>query len=303
MSTPPPLLCSVGSQAAIPLLFPPDQSCDIVIYTHVRIFNNTVVGTVNDISLIAFLNACKTYKFSSCGFSFELGDMDKDQFMNTEIRDNLKNSKEMNRVQNYGILNLYGWQGDVENYTVTSVPSLLMTLRSLLGEDRHQCKLFVGIGYYLYNNTEAWSKLQHIADNVATPAVDILVLMTTVLNMPSPDYCITLPINAYKSQNVFTPTMDNAATIAKATFKPSLIVAFALQMGVVMYLLPDEPDTPNDALYQRCESFYLTDYSQLFYMAYTFWVGSLSFSVAIDTCRSQEAVITLVIVRRWVDGA
>ncbi|XP_049267141.1 uncharacterized protein LOC119375637 [Rhipicephalus sanguineus] len=87
--------------------------------------------------------------------------------------------------------------------------------------------------------------------------------MTTILTMPYQDHCITLPINAYKSLNVFTPTMEKASNMARSTFgRPSLIVAFALQMGVVMYWLQGKPETPNSALYQRCDRFYLTDYSQ-----------------------------------------
>ncbi|KAH8028124.1 hypothetical protein HPB51_013171 [Rhipicephalus microplus] len=201
-----PALHSI-SQAAIAPLFPPDQSCDIVIYTHVRVFNNTVIGTVNDISLYAFLNACKTYKFSTCGFSFHLVYMQNEQFENIKIRDHLNHSKLMNRVQNYGILNLYGWQEEVENYTINTVPSLLKTLRNLLGDDRERRKVFVGIGYYLYNTSKAWAKLEDIAEHVITPAVDVLVLMTTILTMPFQDQCITLPINAYKSLDPYTPTM------------------------------------------------------------------------------------------------
>uniref|UniRef100_A0A6G5AIP9 Uncharacterized protein n=1 Tax=Rhipicephalus microplus TaxID=6941 RepID=A0A6G5AIP9_RHIMP len=116
--------------------------------------------------------------------------MQNEQFENIKIRDHLNHSKLMNRVQNYGILNLYGWQEEVENYTINTVPSLLKTLRNLLGDDRERRKVFVGIGYYLYNTSKAWAKLEDIAEHVITPAVDV-----PGVNDHNFDYALSRPVH------------------------------------------------------------------------------------------------------------
>ncbi|XP_075742278.1 uncharacterized protein LOC142795943, partial [Rhipicephalus microplus] len=56
---------------------------------------------------------------------------------------------------------------------------------------------------------------------------------------------------------------EAAYRFAKAGFgKPSVLIAFALQMGVVYYTLHQEYDLPISALYQGCNGFGVTDYSQ-----------------------------------------
>ncbi|XP_070378078.1 uncharacterized protein [Dermacentor albipictus] len=68
---PPPLMCSVGATAAaMKPLFPPDNACDIVVFTHVRVFNRTVRAVLSQMSFEAFRNVCATYRQTTCGLSF-----------------------------------------------------------------------------------------------------------------------------------------------------------------------------------------------------------------------------------------
>ncbi|KAL3211900.1 hypothetical protein MRX96_051925, partial [Rhipicephalus microplus] len=70
---PPPLLCSVGTvAAAVKTLLPPDGECDILIYAHVQVYNQSVHAVINNISLTTFLAVCAIYSRTTCGLSFSM---------------------------------------------------------------------------------------------------------------------------------------------------------------------------------------------------------------------------------------
>ncbi|XP_070377381.1 uncharacterized protein [Dermacentor albipictus] len=260
---PPPLLCSVGTQTAISKLFPPDKSCDIIIYTHVRVFQKAVIGSVNGISYHAFRNACSTYVDTSCGLSFDVRGLERDMFQTVEVRDDLNALKQKHRVYHYGILNIIDDPTAVQNLATVIAPTILKAMRMLLGSDRERSKVFVGVGYYFYDHNNAWTDLEYTAENLALPELDVLVILSTVLTMPSPERCLTLPVNVYKSRDLHPPTLDKAYRMATSVFsKPELVVAFALQMGVAVYSFEKRPKSANSALYTPCTGFGITDYSQ-----------------------------------------
>ncbi|KAL3215110.1 hypothetical protein MRX96_051369, partial [Rhipicephalus microplus] len=93
--------------------------------------------------------------------------------------------------------------------------------------------------------------------------VDVLVVISTVVSIPSQSSCMTLPSNALMSEDRHAPNMEGASIMARDTFgRSSVIVAFALQMGVITYTMTDAHDRANDALYKNCTGFGITDYSQ-----------------------------------------
>ncbi|KAH7942261.1 hypothetical protein HPB49_022405 [Dermacentor silvarum] len=253
------------SLAAIAQLFPPDKSCDIVIYTHVRVYKAAVIGSLNDISYQAFRNACATYRDTTCGLSFDVRYLEPNMFQTVEVRDDLSASKNQHRVHHYGILNILEHLAVVEKLATVTAPDILRAMRNLLGFDRKRHKVFVGVGYYFYNETNAWADLEYTAENLALPEVDIVVVLSTIVTMPSSSQCITLPVNAYRSRSSYSPTLasDKAYRMTTSQFStPELIVALALQMGVVSYTLENRPSSPNSGLYQPCEYFGISDYSQ-----------------------------------------
>ncbi|KAH6925790.1 hypothetical protein HPB50_009925 [Hyalomma asiaticum] len=223
MTTPPPLLCSVGTTvAAIRPLLPPDDLCDILIFTHVRVYNSTVIAVYSRTSYETFTSVCATYKQTNCGLSFACtvsdrsghGFLTPNMFGNSQIRSHLADLKKNSRINHYGVLDIYGNFYDVENVSTTNVPIAITGMRQILGNNTKLHKIFIGIGYYYYNDTDSWEKLAYAAETVASKDVDILVIMTTVLPIPTTFECITLPVNAHKSPNVFTPTL--ACQVAKA---------------------------------------------------------------------------------------
>ncbi|XP_054928911.2 uncharacterized protein [Dermacentor andersoni] len=263
-TTPPPLMCSVGSTAAaMKPLFPPDNACDILVFTHVRVFNRTVRAVLSQMSFEAFRNVCAVYRQTTCGLSFTSTMLVDNMFSNTQIRSQLTQLRNGSRIHHYGILDIYGTRDSVENVSTTIAPGALSRMRQLLGNDTSRHKVFVGIGYYYYNDTDAWDKLAYAAENVASKDVDILVIITTIITLPSISECITLPLNAHKSPNPYTPTLEHAFRMARDGFgRRSLTVAFSFQMGVIMYTLNKQYSIPISALYEPCSYFGITDYSQ-----------------------------------------
>ncbi|XP_077523477.1 uncharacterized protein LOC144134436 [Amblyomma americanum] len=115
---PPPLLCSVSYIVAIPMLYPPDKICDIVVYTHVHVQDGKTLAVDSEISYGVFKTTCSVYAETTCGLSFDARYLSVDMFGTTEIRDDLSTLKRQSRVNHYGVLNLYETQGNVAIFAV-----------------------------------------------------------------------------------------------------------------------------------------------------------------------------------------
>ncbi|KAH8028111.1 hypothetical protein HPB51_013158 [Rhipicephalus microplus] len=136
-------------------------------------------------------------------------------------------------------------------------------MRKFLGKDAVRNKVFMGIGYFYYNNSDAWLSLARTALRIMRRDVDVLVVITTVLSVPTHSQCITLASNALKSEDAHSPNMESAFTMIRDRYgTPSVLIAFSLQMGVIMYSLRGLYTKPADALYKPCYGFAVTDYSQ-----------------------------------------
>ncbi|XP_077523470.1 uncharacterized protein LOC144134428 [Amblyomma americanum] len=259
---PPPLLCSVTFIAALNISFPPDKACDILIYTHVLVEDRKIVGLEGEFSYGIFKDACKLYTDTTCGLSFDIRYVSQDIFTITDVIDELSTAKMASRIYHYAIMNMYNTKEHVTTYSSLVTP-IFSEFRKLLGHDRAKNKVIFGVGYFYYNSSTAWTDLAYVAENTATNDVDIVVIITSILTIPSRSQCTTLPANAMRSLNPMTPTMENALLTAMASFgKPGLTVAFSFQMGVLFYKLKERHTAPLSALYKECESMSVSDYSQ-----------------------------------------
>ncbi|KAH8026920.1 hypothetical protein HPB51_000194 [Rhipicephalus microplus] len=71
-TTPQPLLCSVSETATLVSLYPDDNLCDIVMYTHVRASKNQIVAVDDMDSYTTFTTVCGVkYSKTTCGISFD----------------------------------------------------------------------------------------------------------------------------------------------------------------------------------------------------------------------------------------
>ncbi|KAL3218568.1 hypothetical protein MRX96_031500 [Rhipicephalus microplus] len=71
-TTPQPLLCSVSETATLVSLYPDDNLCDIVMYTHVRASKNQIVAVDDMDSYTTFTTVCGVkYWKTTCGISFD----------------------------------------------------------------------------------------------------------------------------------------------------------------------------------------------------------------------------------------
>ncbi|KAL1414854.1 hypothetical protein MTO96_007116 [Rhipicephalus appendiculatus] len=248
-----------------PTRLPPDGYCDILIYTHVRFFNDTLHPLINEIGFETVKVACASYARTTCGLSLDVRYNPRPTFASIPFEEYVNELKAKFHMDHYGILNVYGQKDFVDNVSASSVPQTLSALRRILGEgqEREKHKVFVGVGYRYLNETNAWASLAYTAANLASKDVDIVVIITSFLMPHGRRDCLTFPVNAMKSPNQYTPALDDASNMAKEGFAtPSTIVAFTFQMGVPYYVLPDQYIRIIDAMYEPCHVFGLTDYSQ-----------------------------------------
>uniref|UniRef100_A0A6M2D8W5 Uncharacterized protein n=1 Tax=Rhipicephalus microplus TaxID=6941 RepID=A0A6M2D8W5_RHIMP len=232
-------------------------------FAHVHVVNQTVHSLVSDMSLRTFEATCASYTQTTCGLSFSIWMLKNDTFSDLVVQDTLKDLQKRNNINHLGILDLQGTREEIDMAGVTIVPAVLAAMRHHLGHNSEENKIVLGLGYYYYDHPEAWSQLSRTGLSLSAKDVDVLVVISTVVSIPSQSSCMTLPSNALMSEDRHAPNMEGASIMARDTFgRSSVIVAFALQMGVITYTMTDTHDRANDALYKNCTGFGITDYSQ-----------------------------------------
>ncbi|KAH7938607.1 hypothetical protein HPB51_028875 [Rhipicephalus microplus] len=80
-------------------------------------------------------------------------------------------------------------------------------MRHHLGHNSEENKIVLGLGYYYYDHPEAWSQLSRTGLSLSAKDVDVLVVISTVVSIPSQSWCMTLPSNALMSEDRHAPNM------------------------------------------------------------------------------------------------
>lgn len=234
-----------------------------MIFTHVQVYNETVQAYYENRIFDTFKKVCAAYTRTTCGLSFAMRTLNEDSLSDKPVQASVRDLQKKNRINHLGVLDAYGTAEEVNAGTATILPAVFSTMRKFLGKDTVRNKVFMGIGYFYYNNSDAWLSLARTALRIMRRDVDVLVVITTVLSVPTHSQCITLASNALKSEDAHSPNMESAFTMIRDRYgTPSVLIAFSLQMGVIMYSLKGLYTKPADALYKPCYGFAVTDYSQ-----------------------------------------
>ncbi|XP_075722609.1 uncharacterized protein LOC142765457 isoform X2 [Rhipicephalus microplus] len=230
-----PLFCSVSETATVASMYPGDNLCDIIIYTHVRVDQGTIAPVDDADSYTTFTTVCSTvYSTTSCGVSFDARFADPSYFT-TKVSEQLAQLRQKNIVH-LGILNMYDYPSRVKHYAPL-VESALEKMAALKGPTS---RIIYGIGFSYYNDNSSWQNLQVLV-LAATAAKDIIVVITCVLSVPSATKCIALPPTALRSVSDIPPRF----------------------MGTLIYNMTEEYRLPTDALYKTCTGFIVSDSSQI----------------------------------------
>ncbi|XP_070378333.1 uncharacterized protein [Dermacentor albipictus] len=259
----PPLMCSVSETAMQPFMYPDDGLCDIIIYTHLVILNNTLRSLVYPESYDTFQNVCfHRYAKTSCGISFNARYIKHDQLTKNEMQ-RLEKIRPHN-IKHYGILNIYGNLKDVANFSADLGP-ITKKLRSLI-KDSHwgvSSHIILGFGLDRYDSPTSYSDLQNSAKRYTPNDVSIVVFITSILEMPDRYMCKALPNNAWKSPNRATAQLAEFLPLKGSAFKAKAsIVAFAFQMGLLTYNMSKTYQKLTDAIYSSCVGFTISSLSQ-----------------------------------------
>ncbi|XP_075721557.1 uncharacterized protein LOC142764896 isoform X2 [Rhipicephalus microplus] len=215
-------------------MYPGDNLCDIIMYTHVRVDQGTIAPVDDADSYTTFTTVCSTvYSTTSCGVSFDARFSDPSYFT-TKVSEQLAQLRQKN-VVHLGILNMYDYPSRVKHYAPLT-ESALEKLAALKGPTS---RIIYGIGFFYYNDNSSWQNLQVLV-LAATAAKDIIVVITCVLSVPSATKCIALPPTALRSVSDIPPRF----------------------MGTLIYNMTEEYRLPTDALYKTCTGFIVSDSSQ-----------------------------------------
>ncbi|XP_075723939.1 uncharacterized protein LOC142766012 [Rhipicephalus microplus] len=256
-TTPQPLLCSVSETATLVSLYPDDNLCDIVMYTHVRASKNQILAVDDMDSYTTFTTVCGVkYSKTTCGISFDARFVKASQFT-SDISEELALLRRQN-VVHLGILNMYDYDNRVLEASFYVEPALdrITRLKALTS------RVIYGIGFFFYNKKISWNRLQVLI--LASNAKDIIVVITCVLSVPSASACIALPPTTFRSISDYPPRFDYVVQMANDSFKPpSQVLAFAFQMGTLIYNMTYPHRRPADAVYENCSGFIIGDSSQV----------------------------------------
>ncbi|KAH7985582.1 hypothetical protein HPB51_026795 [Rhipicephalus microplus] len=155
-------------------------------------------------------------------------------------------------VVHLGILNMYDYDNRVLEASLYVEPAL----------DAPTSRVIYGIGFFFYNKKISWNRLQVLI--LASNAKDIIVVITCVLSVPSTSACIALPPTTFRSISDYPPRFDYVVQMANDSFKPpSQVLAFAFQMGTLIYNMTYPHRRPADAVYENCSGFIIGDSSQV----------------------------------------
>ncbi|KAL3218023.1 hypothetical protein MRX96_031851 [Rhipicephalus microplus] len=257
-------------------MYPGDNLCDIIKYTHVRVDQGTIAPVDDADSYTTFTTVCSTvYSTTSCGVSFDargllqsiakmcessfssFADSQIPSYFTTKVSEQLAQLRQKN-VVHLGILNMYDYPSRVKHYAPLT-ESALEKLAALKGPTS---RIIYGIGFFYYNDNSSWQNLQVLV-LAATAAKDIIVVITCVLSVPSATKCIALPPTALRSVSDIPARFDRAVAMAEEKFdSPSQVLAFSFQMGTLIYNMTEEYRLPTDALYKTCTGFIVSDSSQ-----------------------------------------
>ncbi|XP_077523478.1 uncharacterized protein LOC144134437 [Amblyomma americanum] len=145
--TPPPLLCSVDHQATTEQVYPPSSTCDILIYTNVRIANSKVAPVMDQTSFNVFGDVCGKFADTSCGLSFDARYTTEASFDNAAL-EHLRNLPLI--MDHFAMMNVYGTESMVSHYVSAAVPGVVSKMGDLM-ETRGAAELPMGRRYcYCY---------------------------------------------------------------------------------------------------------------------------------------------------------
>ncbi|KAL1481464.1 hypothetical protein MTO96_015614, partial [Rhipicephalus appendiculatus] len=246
-TTPQPLLCSVSETATLVSLYPDDNLCDIIMYTHVRVSKSHIEAVDDMESYTTFTTVCAIkYSKTTCGISFDARFIKASQFK-SNISQELAHLRRRN-VVHLGVLNMYNYADRVADMPLYVVPAVIKMTR-LKGPTS---RIIYGIGFFFYNEKISWETLHDVI--LASLAKDIVVVITCVLSVPSASRCIAMPPTTFRSISDYPPRFDYFVKMADESFDiPSQVLAFSFQMGTLIYNMTYPHRVPADATCERDE--------------------------------------------------
>ncbi|KAH8028110.1 hypothetical protein HPB51_013157 [Rhipicephalus microplus] len=118
--------------AALKMMLPPDGDCDILIFTHVQVYNETVQAYYENRIFDTFKKVCAAYTRTTCGLSFAMRTLKEDSFSDKPVQDSVRDLQKKNRINHLGVLDAYGTAEEVNAGTATILPAVFSVSEDII---------------------------------------------------------------------------------------------------------------------------------------------------------------------------
>nr|XP_054928491.1 uncharacterized protein LOC129385652 isoform X1 [Dermacentor andersoni] len=263
--SPAELICTVGSFAIFPYMFPPDDLCNYVFYTNVVVVKNSLHGVETDASWNQFKTYMKTYTMTQAGISFETRYLDPNTLNDHNVQQELTNLAADN-IKHYGFLKVLARLNKLDGY-MSIVVRALEKLKMTQGADTSR-RLVLAIGFYDYAEPNAWERYRSvIQEAVEQTAADTVIAISSTGWIENQQKCFSAPTSVFDNKRLTDPQRTAAKSYPDINTHADLVnfmytkkktrLGLSLEMGTLVYVLSGNVTDIDKRVYQPCKNFYL----------------------------------------------
>ncbi|KAL1470512.1 hypothetical protein MTO96_040374 [Rhipicephalus appendiculatus] len=275
IATPPPkllpdeLICTVGAFALLPNAYPPDGLCNYLFYTHVFVYNGSLVGVDVDASWKQFIKQSASLSATAGGIGFDARYVTPEVFDNQAVQDGLRTLANQN-LKHYGLLNIMTRLEHFVEY-MERAKNTIAKLKSIQDNDPDR-RMIIALGLFDYNEPNAWDGYRAgfrkaVEQGMADTVIAISSSGTDVTTVG----CYSAPTSVLDSMRLQDPARTRAKSYPDLFTHGALVAAkplynnnstrlgLSLEMGTLVYSMADNETTPEGNLYHQCNYSYITE--------------------------------------------
>nr|XP_050037129.2 uncharacterized protein LOC126533959 [Dermacentor andersoni] len=274
---PPPseLICTVGSFALFPYMYPPDDLCNYVFYTDVVVVKNSLYGIEADASWKQFKKHMKTYTVTQGGISFDVRYLVPQKMDHKVLQRELTNLAADN-IKHYGVLKLLGRLTTLDTY----MSNAIRVLEILRASQTINARIVMAIGLYDYAEPNAWERYRsEITKAVEQTKADTVIAISSTGWIENVKKCFSAPTSMFdykrltdpqRTAAMSYPDLNTQGYLATLRYtKNTTRLGLSLEMGTLLYVLNGTKSDIDKRAYHQCKNFYLTQLDTVDCQGYT----------------------------------
>ncbi|KAL3213660.1 hypothetical protein MRX96_007679 [Rhipicephalus microplus] len=247
------IICTVGEEAAVEDMYPPDKYCDYLFYMNVIISSGRIHAEKNSGSWNVFQKIVPKYKFVELGISFSSQNVTP-----ADLHDASTNLDALRSqgLRHYGLLNVLGFQYNFD-ITLLSAKNVIKRLKLIQSGDL-TAKTVLAIGCYDYDGNFQARFNDFFTDVANTFIADIYISIISTGWITSKVPCLAAPPSMITTFNPhFTGMLHSWPVVSQQTSfkKPWIVTGLSFELSVLQYVMKNNTESfLNHTVYQPCLS-------------------------------------------------